>query len=122
MHPVDFKRYSQRNVNVFEENKFVKPGAGRVSTLMPNAKFYDNALTKDKVLKSHNKFLTKFDQQVARPSQVIQHDYPFDTVDTDPNSNKRKWTQKRTSQPISLDKIKGREDNFMYKVSEGYNL
>ena len=66
--------------------------------------------------------MPKFDKQIARPTQVIQHDYPFDKVDTDPTSHKQRWVIKRTPQPIPLDKIRGREDNLMYKVSEGYNL
>ena len=53
---------------------------------------------------------------------MIKHDYPFDQVDTDPNSGKRRWVQKRMQNQIPLAKIRGREDNAMYKVSEGYNL
>lgn len=64
----------------------------------------------------------KFDKQINRPSQVINHDYPFESVDTDPNADKQQWVRKRTQQPIPLAKIRGREDNLMYKVSDGYNL
>ena len=53
---------------------------------------------------------------------MINHDYPFESVNTDPSSDKQQWVRKRTQQPIPLAKIRGREDNLMYKVSDGYNL
>ena len=43
-------------------------------------------------------------------------------VDMNPGSTKRKWILKRTPQQVPLAKIKGREDNLMYKLNEGYNL
>ena len=53
---------------------------------------------------------------------MIRHDYPYDEVDTNPDTMKQQSVLKRTPQPIPLTKIRGREDNLMYKVSDGYNL
>ena len=53
---------------------------------------------------------------------IVSHDYPFSEVDTDPSATKRKLISKRIRQQIPLDKVPGREDNLVYKVSEGYNL
>lgn len=120
---VNFENYTHRGADVFQPNQFVQVDSNR-RKIKPSStqQFYDNYETKDRTLKRPINIVPKFDKQLARPSQVIQHDYPFDQVDTDPNSDKQRWTVKRTQQPIPLAKVRGREDNLMYKLSDGYNL
>ena len=52
---------------------------------------------------------------------MISHNYSFDAVELDTSMAKRKLGR-RSPQPIPLALSRGREDNLMYRVSEGYNL
>ena len=52
----------------------------------------------------------------------MKHEYSFDQVDIDTNLNGRRLVLKRTPEPVHLNKSRGREDNMMYRVSDGYNL
>ena len=63
----------------------------------------------------------RFDSQISRPSQIISHDYNFDQVELDSSHAKRN-NGRRSPQPVPLAMSRGREDNLMYRVSEGYNL
>lgn len=73
-------------------------------------------------MKRTDNIIPGFGRLVSRPSQVIKHDYPFSEVNTDPSTEKHRILAKRSPQPPALSQIRGREDNLMYRVSDGYNL
>lgn len=119
---VSFDRFAKR-YNIFEENKYLERGAGRKER--PASKcgnFYDTPGSKVYAMNRLDVIVPDFKKTPYRPSQVIAHDYPFADVDTDPCTEKRKATMRRSKEPISYMKTRGREDNMVYKLNEGYNL
>ena len=82
---------------------------------------YDNASTKDRTLPKKDKIVPDFGKM---PKKVTEwgkkHDY-YGTLVLNPEASKQKIMQ-RPTEHIPYQKTRGREDNLMYKVTEGYNL
>jgi len=116
---VDFTHQSTRIGDVFARNRYVHTGVGKkIRPPSKSGRFYENALSKDSLMKRTDVIVPNLSRQVGRTANMIHHDYAFDGVDI---VQDRKWVAKRSPQPITIAKSLGR-DNFMYKVSEGFNL
>lgn len=107
---------------MFSENQFVQKGAARKYKPTPAYNQYNSEKSKDYILKRTDMIVPQLSRQLPRESQVINHDYPYSEVNTDPSESKRKLVSKRMREQIPLAKIKGREDNLMYRINDGYNL
>ena len=122
-HKVDFKSQSKRTQDVFALNRYVHKDLGREDrSELTKGKFYESALSKDKFMKRSDNIVPVFKNQIARRENVVSHDYSFDQVEIDPHAFGRRQVTKRIPQQIPFSKFTGREDNSMFRVSDGYNL
>ena len=56
---------------------------------------------------------------------MVKHDYNYEAVSIDEQKladSKLKLLMKKQRQQVPFDKVKGREDNLIFNINEGYNL
>mmetsp|Transcript_41339 Transcript_41339/g.54363 ORF Transcript_41339/g.54363 Transcript_41339/m.54363 type:complete len:91 (+) Transcript_41339:584-856(+) len=78
---VDFKNQSKRTKDVFALNRYVHKGEAKSDlSELTKGKFYESAASKDRLLKRTDHIVPVFDRQIARQTNMVSHDYPFDQV------------------------------------------
>lgn len=83
-HKVDFQMQSKRTNDVFAMNRYIHKGKGRRdNSPLVNAQFYENAKSKDRLMKRTDKSFPSFSQQLTRETNMVQHDYSYDQVEID---------------------------------------
>ena len=120
---VQFDKMSKR-MDIFEVNQAGIRNRDNARRKRPPSGLivdYDNATTKDRTLPKKDRIVPNFGKM--QPKVAFQGKSPeyYGALQLDSQGSKDK-VKRRSVQQIPYSKTRGREDNLMYNISEGYNL